>query len=85
MAWIVIEPSGGAAMAYSSQAGEDAITADATSATITLVNTGVTTYRVLATPSWNTNWWITARTTTSFTVQFSNPAPSGATLYWTIE
>jgi hypothetical protein len=85
VAWTVIEPSGGAAMAYSSQAGNDAITLAAVSAAITLVNTGVTTYRVFATPSWNTGWWITARATTSFTIQFSNPAPAGATLDWAIE
>ena len=37
-------------------------------------------YGVLVTPSWSTLAWVTDRGHTTFTVHFSSPAPSGATI-----
>jgi len=55
-----------------------AVPEGATSLTITLpVAEPDTNYGVLVTPAWNTNCWVTGKTTTDFTVNFGTPAPTG--------
>jgi hypothetical protein len=43
-----------------------------------------TNYGVLVSPTWNTTVWITSKTTTSFTVQFSSSTPIGAKIDWLV-
>ena len=60
---------------------QQAVTAAATSVAVTWPRTEVdTSYGVLATPSWNTTVWCSARTTTGATINFSVAAPAGATV-----
>lgn len=39
-------------------------------------------YAVVATPSWQTEVWITNKATTGFTINFGTPAPAGASVQW---
>lgn len=39
-------------------------------------------FGIVVTPSWNTKYWITGKATSGFTVNFSDPAPAGATFDW---
>ncbi len=39
-----------------------------------------TSYGVQVTPSWDTRVWVTGRTTTGYTINFSTAAPAGATV-----
>ena len=56
-----------------------AVTQGATSVAVSM-NEVDTTYTISVSPSWNTSWWITNKTTTGFTVNFGTAAPSGATI-----
>jgi hypothetical protein len=63
--------------------GNQAISAGATSAPITIPSTGGSTaYALTLTPSWNTEVWWDSKASTGFNVNFSVPAPAGATLDW---
>ena len=60
---------------------QQAVTLGATSVTVTWPRTEVdTNYGVLATPSWGTTVWVSARTTTTSTISFGTAAPAGATV-----
>ena len=41
-----------------------------------------TKYQIHIEPSWNTTWWITAKTVTGFTVNFGTASPAGASFSW---
>lgn len=41
-----------------------------------------TTYQLIVTPSWNTGTWVTGKTTVQAVINFSVPAPSGASIDW---
>lgn len=43
-----------------------------------------TTYGVLCTPNWDTTCWVSARSTTSFTLSFGTAAPADATVDWIV-
>jgi hypothetical protein len=60
------------------------------------VSLGATTYAVVVSmpntdysPSvslnWNSEWWISSKTTAGFTVNFANPAPASATISYTLD
>jgi hypothetical protein len=55
-----------------------AVSEGSTSLTVTLpVTEPNTSYGVLVIPQWNTNVWVTNKTTTSFTINFGTAAPTG--------
>jgi hypothetical protein len=39
-------------------------------------------YAIVATPSWDTRVWVTSKATNGFILNFSNAAPTGATVQW---
>ena len=58
-----------------------AVTSGATSKTITL-NEHDSNYVAMCSPNWGTTWWVTAKTTTSFVLNFGTVAPTGAIIDW---
>lgn len=51
----------------------------ATSITVPVVM-GTATYVIVLMLTWNTTWWVTAQSTTRFTVEFGTPAPAASTV-----
>lgn len=59
------------------------VTAAATTVTYTFPNEGTevdTNYGIVATPNWSTTCYVSARSTTSFTLTFGTAAPASATV-----
>jgi len=54
---------------------------NATSKDIAVV-ASATTYQVFVNPNWNTGWWVTGKTLTQFTINFTVPAPASAKIDW---
>lgn len=61
------------------------VTVTSGSLSVTIVTTATLPYGVFVTPTWSTQCWITNKTITGFTVNFSNPPPVNSTLYWSIQ
>jgi len=60
------------------------VTANAATFSVAGLSETDSSYGVSITPAWNTNYWVTNKTATSFVVNFGTPPSSAATFDWNI-
>jgi len=65
-------------------AGNVTVTAGSTSVTVNLPAWTPTPYAVVVTPTWNTKWWVSNVTNTSFTINFDTPPSSDSDVYYVV-
>jgi len=58
------------------------VSPSATSITVSGFDLSQADYSMFVTPSWDTSTWVSEKASTSATIQFSSPAPDGATADW---
>lgn len=63
----------------------DPVTETATTKAVALVSTEPdTNYGVVLVPNWDTRYWVTSKTATGFTANFSTAAPANASIDWMV-
>ena len=67
------------------QRGTQSVTALATSQSVA-ASFASASYSISVAPGWNTTWWVTAKSSTGFTIEFGTPAPSGGSTFdWIVD